>query len=358
MGNKSVPKSLFKILSVSGILVFSGNLYAQALKTIRIASPDLTAGTKHAGGGVVDVLYTKKWIEQAFAKQNIEVQWHFFKGAGPAINEALANDQLDFAFTGDLPPILGKAQGLNTQLLVPTSRGGTNYLAVRSDLNISSLKQLKGLKIGILRGTADELSFVAALKSQGMSTQDVKLVNLDFNAVNAALAAKRIDASWGPARFFALRDKGLVKLPISTRQLNGIGASQGVFFGRQSFIQKYPNETQLVVDQVVKGLHWLSQDQNHVPQIALFAAQASYPALVYARELHGVNLKFLYSPRFDGYYLKNLQQKIDLTHSQGLIRQKIEIKPWVNTHFVDQSLRKMQLTDFWTETNNYQYLKK
>ena len=352
-----MSKSLFKVLSVSGLLLLSGNLYAQALKTIRIASPDLTAGTKHAGGGVVDVLYSKKWIEQAFAKQNIQVQWFFFKGAGPAINEALANDQLDFAFLGDLPPILGKARGLNTQLLVPTSRGGTNYLAVRSDLNVTNLKQLKGLKVGILRGTADELSFVAALKSQGMTTQDVKLVNLDFNAVNAALAAKRIDASWGPARFFALRDKGLVKLPLSTRQLNGVGSSQGVFLGRQKFIQSYPKETQQVVNQVVKGLHWLSQDQNHVPQIAIFASQAAYPPLVYARELHGVNLKFLYSPRFDGYYLNNLQQKIDLTHSQGLIKQKIEIKPWVNSTFVNQAIQSLKVNEFWKDTTKYEYLK-
>lgn len=352
-----MSKYLFKVLSVSGLLLLSSNLYAQALKTIRIASPDLTAGTKHAGGGVVDVLYSKKWIEQAFAKQNIQVQWLFFKGAGPAINEALANDQIDFAFLGDLPPILGKAQGLKTQLLVPTSRGGTNYLAVRSDLNVTNLKQLKGLKVGILRGTADELSFVAALKSQGMTTQDVKLVNLDFNAVNAALAAKRIDASWGPARFFALRDKGLVKLPISTRQLNGVGSSQGVFLGRQQFIQSYPKETQQVVNQVVRGLHWLSQDQNHIPQIAIFASQASYPALVYARELHGVNLKFLYSPRFDGYYLKNLQQKIDLTHLQGSIKQKIEIKPWVNDTFVNQAIQSLKLNDFWKETIQYEYLK-
>lgn len=353
-----MSKSLIKVLSVSSILLFSGSLYAQALNTIRIASPDLTAGTKHAGGGVVDVLYSKKSIEHAFAKQNIQVQWFFFKGAGPAINEALANDQIDFAFLGDLPPILGKAQGLQTQLLLPTSRGGSNYLAVRSDLNIQNLKQLKGLKVGILRGTADELSFVAALKSQGLSTKDVKLVNLDFNAVNAALAAKRIDASWGPARFFALRDKGLVKLPISTRQLNGVGASQGVFLGRQQFIQSHPKETQLVVDQVVQGLHWLSQEQNHVPQIAIFSAQASYPALVYARELHGVNLKFLYSPRFDGYYLKNLQEKINLTQSQGLIRQNIEIKAWVNSTFVNQSIKRLKLDTFWQDSNQYEYLKK
>ncbi len=59
-------------------------------------------------------------------------------------------------------------------------------------------------------------------------------------------------------------------MPISSRQLNGAGSTQGVFLGRQSFIRQHPNETQQVVTQVVKGLNWLSNEQNRVPQVALF----------------------------------------------------------------------------------------
>ncbi|KAA8735708.1 aryl sulfate ester ABC transporter [Acinetobacter qingfengensis] len=348
---------LRKLFMIAGV-VFSQAIFAQSPTVIRIAAPDLSAGAKHAAGGVTDVLYTKRWIENEFAKDHIKVQWYFFKGAGPAINEALANNQIDFAFLGDLPPIIGKARGLDTQLLVPTTRGLTNYLAVRSDLNVKKLSDIKGKRIGILRGTADELSLIAALQSQGLSIRDVRLVNLDFNAVNAALAAKRIDASWGPARFIALRDKGIVKLPVSTRQLNGAGASQGVFLGSQKFIKAYPKETQRLVNQVVNGLYWLSQEKNRIPQIALFFTQASYPASVYAQELHGVNFKFLYSPLFDQYYLTQLQQKINLAQSQGLIRQPIQLKSWVNPQFANQAIVNLKLQQYWQPTATYDYLKK
>lgn len=338
-------------------MVYAQLSYAETVKTIRIGSPDLTAGQKHAGGGVVDVLYTKKWLEQEFAKNKINVEWYFFKGAGPAINEALANNQLDFAFLGDLPPIIGKANGLETQLLVPTARGITNYLAVRSDLKIKNFAELKGKRVGLLRGTADELSFVAALSSQGLKPSDVRLVNLDFNAVNAALAAKKIDASWGPSRFFSLRDKHIVNLPVSTRQFEGAGSSQGVFLGRQTFIQQHPRETQQIVSQVVKGLGWLSNEQNRVAQVALFFTQSGYPASVYAQELHGVNLKFLYSPLFDSYYTQQLQQKISLAKQQGLIRQNIQIKEWINSSFINQALQDTNLKAYWTPTQQYNYLK-
>ncbi|GAB3046402.1 ABC transporter substrate-binding protein [Acinetobacter apis] len=353
----SLKKKVWQTSIALLMTAFLQNVYAQAPSVIRIASPDLTTGSKHAGSGVVDVLYTKHWIEQEFAKEHIQVEWHFFKGAGPAINEALANQQIDFAFLGDLPPIIGKAGGLDTQLLVPTARGLTNYLVVRQDVKVNNLQGLKGQRVGLLRGTADELSFVAALHSQGLTTKDVRLVNLDFNAVNAALAAQKIDASWGGSRFFALRDRKIVQLPLSTRQLNGAGASQGIFLGTTAFIQKHPQETQRVVNQVVKGLAWLSEDKNKVPQIAIFFTQSGYPASVYAQELNNVNLKFLYSPLFDAYYLGQLEEKIKLAHSQGLIRQPLDLKPWVNPTFVQHAISTLKLELFWTPTTHYAYLK-
>lgn len=336
------------------LLLCSQALFAQAPKVIRIASPDVSAGSKSAGGGVVDVLYVNQWLEKAFAKQNIKIEWLFFKGAGPAINEALANNQVDFAFLGDFPLIIGKAGGLDTQLLVASGRGGTNYLAVRSDLNIKNLSELKGKRVGLLRGTADELGFINALNSQGLSIKDIRIVNLDFNAVNAALVAKKIDASWGPARFFALRDKGIVKLPVNSNQLNGAGSGQGGFIGRRAFIEAHSAETQQVVNQVIRAAHWLSQEQNRVPQIALFFTQASYPASIYAQALQGTNLKFAYSPLFDPYYVNQLQNKIKLAKQQNLIRQNIEVNTWINQKFLNNALNQLKLKDYWQPTSQYQ----
>lgn len=77
-------------------------LLAQAdeLKQIRIAVPDLSAGTQHSGGGVTDVLRQQQIFEKAFADQGISIQWNYFKGAGPVINEAFANGQVDLAYLG------------------------------------------------------------------------------------------------------------------------------------------------------------------------------------------------------------------------------------------------------------------
>ncbi len=106
--------SLFAVPALVGLLAFTA--HADELKEIRIAVPDLSAGTQHSGGGVVDVLRDQQIFEKAFADQGIKIQWSFFKGAGPVINEAFANGQVDLAYLGDLAAIIGKSNGTGYSL--------------------------------------------------------------------------------------------------------------------------------------------------------------------------------------------------------------------------------------------------
>ena len=54
------------------------------------------------------VAHSEHYLDQEFKDQpDLKIEWSFFKGAGPAVNEALANNQLDFAIQGDLPEIIG-----------------------------------------------------------------------------------------------------------------------------------------------------------------------------------------------------------------------------------------------------------
>ena len=111
----------FVALSLAALLV-SGQVLADTVKEIRIAVPDISAGPAPSGAGIVDVLRDRQTLEKEFEKDGITIRWDFFKGAGPAINEALANGQEDFAYLGDFPAIIGKAGGLDTRLLSAVAR--------------------------------------------------------------------------------------------------------------------------------------------------------------------------------------------------------------------------------------------
>ncbi|MFS0826698.1 ABC transporter substrate-binding protein [Pseudomonas phoenicis] len=323
--------------------------------TIRIAAPDLSAGDKVSGGPLADVLHTRHLLEDAFAADDIEVQWHFFKGAGPLINEAMSNDQLDVAFLGDLASIIGRASGLNTRLLMATGRASNGYLGVVPGSGIARIEDLKGKRVGILRGTADHLALIDVLSSAGLAERDVKVINLDFNAVNSALAARQIDASWAPARLFALKNKGLIEIPLGSQQLDGRGAGQGGLIVTQAFLDAHPQAAQRLVEVVLQAQHWLSQEANRQAQIDLSAAQSSYPPAVLSQALQGGDLSFVYSPLLDSYYLGVLRKDVKLAAATRLIRKPFDVDQWVEPALLQRALQRTQLSDAWKPANGYRW---
>jgi|HigsolmetaAR204D_1030405.scaffolds.fasta_scaffold00141_39 sulfonate transport system substrate-binding protein len=346
MKRRDVLKSL-AAGAVASFLFSPARSQAALPKVIRFASPDLSAGQKPSYGGQVDVLNTRRLFEKEFAKDGVKIEWHFFKGAGPAINEAIANRQIDFAFLGDLPPIIGRASGLDTRLLLALTRGVTSYLAVTPESGIRTLADLRGKRVGIFRGTADQLGFARVLERAGLSERDIRLINLDFNAVNAALVAKQIDATWAPNRVLALRDRGVVRIVLSSNDLDGVGSGQGAFIGVQSFLAQYPQAARRVVKTVVTASHWLSQEENREAYAQLVADLSSYPRKAIEESLRDANLNFHFSPLLDKYFIDNFRTNIELAKRFGLIRRTFDIEPWIERSFLDAALDELGFRQVW-----------
>lgn len=318
---------LFAAPALASLLTFSAS--AAELKEIRIAVPDLSAGTQNSGGGITDVLRDQQIFEKAFADQGIKIQWSFFKGAGPVINEAFANGQVDLAYLGDLAAIIGKSNGLDTRLLSATARGVKQYLGVVPGSGIKTLQDLKGKRVGIFRGTATQLSFDAALASQGLSEKDVKVINLDFSGAVAALAAKQIDASWGGSGLTALQAKGLAELPLNTRDLGGAGSVQAVLIGSGKFVDAHPDVVTKLLKAQQQAVAWLTQDSNKDAYIQLVSGLASYPPLILTQDLKDQKLSEVFPSTLDPVFLGKLQDSVDLAAQQRLIRKPFNVSDWV-----------------------------
>lgn len=309
---------------------------------IRIAVPDLSAGSKPSAGGVVDVLRDQQLLEKEFAKDGIRIDWRFFKGAGPVVNEALANGQADFAYLGDLAAIIGKASGLDTRVLSAGGRGVKSYLGVVPGSGIHSLQDLKGKRVAVFRGTANQLSFASALASQGLSERELKVINLDFNAANAALAAKQIDATWGLSNLLSLRERGLVELPVNSRNLQGAGSTQAVLLGTGEFIRQHPDLVQRLVNAQEQAAKWLRDERNREAYVDLVANTANWPKSILRDDLAEENLAEYFDPRLDAGFVGLLQQGVDLAAKERLIRRGFQVSDWVEPRFIDHALQQDQ----------------
>lgn len=324
-------------LSLIALLV-SAAAHAEQVKEIRIAVPDISAGSTPSGGGITDVLHEQQLLEKEFEKDGIKVRWNYFKGAGPAINEALANDQEDFAYLGDLAAIVGKAGGLDTRLLSAATRDIKLYLAVQPGSGINSLEALKGKRVGIFRGTATQLSFVSALASRGLKESDYKIINLDSNAASAALAAKQIDATWSGAGVFALKARGLAEVPLSTVDLGNNGSVQTVLLGTGAFVDQHPELVARLLKAQQPAVAWLRNEGNKEAYIELVSRQAGYPAVILRTDAADQSLAKSFAPQLDAAFLDNLQHSADRALQAKLIRKPVDVKTWVEPRFLDAAL--------------------
>ncbi|MEQ1246019.1 ABC transporter substrate-binding protein [Acinetobacter soli] len=345
------------ILVVLLLLIFkptstSSNVKTQPYKvtTIRIAVPDLTSSERHSSGTpLVDHLYLNRLLENAFAKKNIKIEWQFFKGAGPVINEALANKQLDFAFLGDLAAIIGKSNQIDTTLLMATGRNIDAYLGVLPNKGYSRLEDLKSKRIAIFQGTAMQLSFDQYIERHGFTEKDFRIINLDPAAANAALAAKQIDASWGLMSILALEQQGIVEIPVSTQnQQDGAGTIQSGLIARSEFVREHPEIVQTFVNTVLQSAYWVSQAQNRNSAIQLVTQNAGLPNKLYELSLKNKTFSTVYSPLLDGYFIEHLQQGVKTALNAKLIKRHVDVKQWQNPEFLNRGLQQLNYTTVWT----------
>lgn len=319
------------------------------LSIIRIAVPDVSIGSNPSAGiAVVDYVYLNKMIEKEFEKDNIKVEWLFLKGAGPAINEALVNKQIDFAFIGDLGAIIGRSNQLDSKLLMAIARQLHGYLAVQPNQGYTNLEALKGKRIAVYHGTASQLSFDQVLDHYGLTGKDFRIVNLDYAAANAALVAKKIDAAWGYSGLLALQQRGIVNIPISSHDTgNSLGTTQMGLIADAQMIQQHPALVQRVVNTVLKSSYWVAQTENRDTAIEMVSKNANYPVKLYALSFKDQDFKVVYSPLLDMYYINHFKQGIRSALKAKLIRQSFNVDDWADPKFVERGISQLGYENIW-----------
>jgi len=320
-------------------------------KVIRIGSPDLgTAGKPSPGASVFAVLQANKWLEEEFAKDGIKVEWNFFRGAGPAVHEALSAKQLDVVSLGDLASVIGRARGLSTRFIAATGRGSNSYLATAPGVSIKTVADLKGKKVTVLKGTAFQRPFDNLLASAGLTEKDVKLINMDWPGSKAAVVAGQIDATFGGPDLFLLKPQG-VNIALSTK---GLGAPYTISSGilaTDDFLSGQPQLAQRLVKQLVRAAHWSSQESHREALIKLFADNSGNPEVAFREELAGENLNSRFSPLLDEGFIAGYQGVLDDGLKLGLLRQGFDVKAWFQPAFVQQAVKDLKLEKQWRETD-------
>lgn len=316
-------------------------------KVIRIAYPGVGIGNRpYVGGNSTSVVHLKGMLEEEFKPDGIRVEWTFLRGAGPAVNELYANRLADFSLLGDLPSIVGKAGGLNTRILAATGIRGNTYLAVPADSSIASIKDLKGRRIGLFKGTNTQLAVAKILKDNGLTEKDVRFLNMDNATIRAALVTKDIEGAFGSNDLLSLRDQGAVKIVYRT---NGDPRylRQASFVGTQDFISKYPEITKRIVKTLVLAAKWISENDKNPTVVYNLWTKSGVRFADYKEDQQGQPLKPLASPLLDPYFISQYKTQISQAKEFGLIKNAFAVESWVEPKFLTQALNELGLQNYW-----------
>jgi sulfonate transport system substrate-binding protein len=114
--------------------------------------------------------------------------------SGPLVDAGFSAHRIDVGFMGDLPAALAVKSGLPVVAVAVTrSIGASEYLLAAP--GITSIAQLRGKPVAYTTGTAEQAFALRALKSAGLTQQDVHQVNVSLLQLGTALQSGAAVAS-------------------------------------------------------------------------------------------------------------------------------------------------------------------
>ncbi len=143
---------------------------------------------------VLNVLKNQRSLEKRLQPEGVNVEWNGF-AAGPQMLEALNVGSIDFAYTGETPPVTAQAAG--TPLVYIASEAanpGSEAILVLKDSPIKSVADLKGKKVALNKGSNVHYLLVRALEAAGLQYTDIETAFLPPGDARPAFEQGKVDA--------------------------------------------------------------------------------------------------------------------------------------------------------------------
>lgn len=206
---KSLKNKLAKQTVLLGALLCSFNSWAA--KEVTIGYQGMYNPMKFA----ID----QKLIE---AETGYDIKWRKFDSGARAIT-AMAAGAVDMTVAGSSPIASAASNGVDMELVwVMENIADAEALVVKEGSGIASPADLKGKRIAVPFVSTTHFHMLFALEQFGLTERDVKLINMQPNAIMAAWQRGDIDGAfiWDPA-LGQIKQDGRVL--ISSKQLSAWG---------------------------------------------------------------------------------------------------------------------------------------
>lgn len=208
-------KKMTKSISIALAVAFAATL---ACSTASFAAKEVTIGYQGMYNPMKYAIDTKLFEE----KTGYEIKWRKFDSGAKAIT-AMAAGAVDMTVAGSSPIASAASKAIDMELIwIMENIADAEALVVKNGSGITSPSDLKGKKIAVPFVSTTHFHMLFALEQFGLSEKDVKLINMQPNAIMAAWQRGDIDGAfiWDPALGKIKKDGSVL---ITSKQLSAWG---------------------------------------------------------------------------------------------------------------------------------------
>ena len=196
-----------------------------------------------------------------FEEEGLDVRLQMFTSGPPEI-AAMVAGQAEFGFIGSGAAWLAFSGQVN--IIALDNLALTEEIIVRKDSGIKSIKDLKGKTIAVQEGAAGYTLLSVALQANGMSVNDVKIMNISNDNIPATFADTSIDcwAAWKPSSTSLKASLGDNALVIGTNSDYPAYAFPSTWVANKDYVKEHPDVTQKFVNALTKAQVWRAENPN------------------------------------------------------------------------------------------------
>jgi len=210
--------------------------------------------------GVLVIARQQGVLERKLAPLGVEVKWVEFT-SGPPMLEAMNVGSIDIGQVGDMPPIFAQSAGAAIVYVAGQPITNGQGILVKPDSAIRTLPDLKGKRVGVMKGSSAHNVLVVALEKAGLSYSDITPLYLAPPDAAAAFSRGSIDAwpIWDP--YFAIGEKLGGRVLVEASQLT---KTNSFYIGNRVFATRYPRVMRDVIDQLAETALWAEANRDKV----------------------------------------------------------------------------------------------
>jgi sulfonate transport system substrate-binding protein len=212
----------------------------------------------------LNLLKNQGALEKRLQPEGVSVEWTEFV-AGPQMLEALNVGSIDFAYTGETPPIFAQAADAPLAYVAYEPWGGAGEaIVVRQDSPIQTVADLKGKTIALNKGSNVHYLLAKALEDAGLQYSDITPAFLPPGDARPAFEQGSVDAwvIWDP--FLADAEKSANARILVNGE--GLVANRGFFLSTQTFVDQNPDLLNELLDELKKVSSWAQKNPTEVAE--------------------------------------------------------------------------------------------